>query len=136
MRSNDQRNENKNQYPKLNSMKFKLFIIALFAIVGTSQAQKTQTVVIHTSAECGQCEERLEKGLNYTKGVIYAELDLETQNVTIKYSTKKTDVAKLKTAINELGYDADDQKTTAVALEKLPECCRPNGMEKGGEHKE
>jgi periplasmic mercuric ion binding protein len=121
----------------LDNMKLQLLTIALFAMIGTSWAQKTQTVVIHTSAECGQCEERLETGLNYTKGVIFAELDLETQNVTIKYSTKKTDVAKLKAAINEMGYDADDQKTTAAALEKLPECCRPNGMEnKGGVHQE
>lgn len=108
-----------------------LLIIALFALVGTTaRAQKTQTVVIHTSAECDQCEERLEKGLNYTKGVVFAELDLATQDVTIKYSTKKTDVAALKKAINELGYDADDQKADAAALDKLPACCKPSGMKK------
>jgi copper chaperone CopZ len=108
-----------------------ILIIALFALVGTtSWAQNTQTVVIHTSAECDQCEERLEKGLNYTKGVVFAELDLATQDVTIKYSTKKTDMAALKKVINELGYDADDQKADAAALDQLPACCKPSGMKK------
>jgi mercuric ion binding protein len=117
-------------------MKTQLIIIFLFAVLGTTWAQKTQTVVIHTSAECGQCEERLEEGLNYAKGVVFAELDLETQNVTIKYSPKKTDVAQLKKVINGLGYDADDQKADAAAVNKLPACCKPNGMEKSGEHRE
>lgn len=111
-------------------MKTHLIILFLFVITGTSWGQKTQTVVIHTSAECEQCEERLEKGLNYTKGVVFAELDIESQNVTIRYSTKKTDLASLKKVINDLGYDADDQKADPQALQKLPECCRPGGMEK------
>ena len=92
-------------------MKIRL-TIALLAFTGMSWAQKTprtQTVVIHTSAECGQCEERLEKELNFTKGVVAADLDLETRNVTIEYNPKKTDAAKLKTVIVNTGYDADDQ---------------------------
>jgi len=112
----------------------KTLIVVLFTIVATTswgqKEPKTQTVVIHTSAECAECEARLEEGLNYTKGVVFAELDLETQNVTIKYSTKKTDTAKLKEVINSLGYDADDQKAEAAALQNLPACCKPGGMEK------
>lgn len=119
-------------------MKIVLIIVSLFTIVGTSWGQKTETIVIHTSAECGQCKERLEKGLNFTKGVVFSELELESQNVTIEYNPKKTDVAKLKTAINEIGYDADDQKAKTEAVNKLPACCRPQGMEKerGGQHNE
>ncbi|MES2556167.1 MAG: heavy-metal-associated domain-containing protein [Bacteroidota bacterium] len=110
-----------------------IMIIALLMVVGTTWGQKTsktQTIVIHTSAECGQCEERLESGLNFTKGVSFAELNLETQDVTIKYSTKKITPEKLRTIINELGYDADGTKAKPEALEKLPACCKPGGMEK------
>ena len=107
-------------------------IITLFlALIGTTAwGQKTETIVIRTSAECGACEERLEEGLNFAKGVVFAELSLETQDVTIKYNPKKTDLATLKKVINELGYDADDQKAEAVAVNKLPACCKPGGMEK------
>lgn len=113
-------------------MKASLIIICLLAFFGTSWAQesKTQTVVIHTSAECGQCKQRIEEALNYTKGVVYAELDVATKNVTIKYNAKKTDVAKLRAAINKLGYDADDQKAEQAAVDQLPACCKPDGMKK------
>jgi len=108
----------------------KHLIILFFTIVATtSWGQKTQTVTIHTSAECGECEARLEEGLNFTKGVVFAELDLASQNVVIKYSAKKTNPEALKKVINELGYDADDQKAEATALQNLPSCCKPGGME-------
>jgi copper chaperone CopZ len=108
----------------------KTIIMLFLALIGTTAwGQKTETVVIHTSAECGQCEARLEEGLNFTKGVAFAELNLETQDVTIRYNPKKTDVAALKKVINELGYDADDQKAEEVAVSKLPACCKPGGME-------
>lgn len=109
----------------------KTIILLFLALIGTTAwGQKTETVVIHTSAECGQCEARLEEGLNFTKGVAFAELNLETQDVTIKYNPKKTDLATLKKVINELGYDAGDQKAEATALDKLPSCCKPGGMNK------
>ncbi len=111
-------------------MKASLILICLLAFFGTSWAQesKTKTVVIHTSAECGQCKERIEETLNYTKGVVFAELDVATKQVTIKYNSKKTDVAKLRKAINDIGYDADDQKAEQAAVDKLPACCKPDGM--------
>lgn len=112
----------------------KKIMTALFLLIaGGATAQetaKTATIVIHTSAECGQCEERLETGLNYTKGVLFAELNMQTMDVTVKYNTKKTNPAALRKVITDLGYDADDQKADAAAQQKLPECCRPGGMEK------
>ena len=114
-------------------MKTLLITIALLSVAGTTWGQKTpktQTIVIHTSAECEQCEERLENGLNFTRGVSFAELNLETQDITVKYSTKKMTPEKLRSIINELGYDADATKAKPEAQEKLPSCCKPGGMEK------
>jgi periplasmic mercuric ion binding protein len=114
-------------------MKTLLITIALLSVAGTTWGQKTpktQTIVIHTSAECEQCEERLENGLNFTKGVSFAELNLETQDITVKYSTKKMTPEKLRSIINELGYDADETKAKPEAQGNLPSCCKPGGMEK------
>lgn len=114
-------------------MKLPLILISILVVVGTSWGQKTpktQTIVIHTSAECEQCKERLESGLNFAKGVVFAELDLTSQDVTIKYSTKKVTPAQLREIINNLGYDADETKANAAALDKLPSCCKPGGMGK------
>ncbi len=110
-----------------------LIIVAIF-IAGTSFSQektsKFETVVIQTSAQCGDCKERIEEGLNYMKGVSFAELDLESKKVTVKFNTSKVSLDEVKKKINTIGYDADDYKADSEAVLKLPACCQPGGMEK------
>ncbi|MNK05398.1 Zinc-transporting ATPase [compost metagenome] len=114
-----------------------LFLLMLFiSSFGFSQktAAKTETVVIQTSAECDQCKERIEGALNYTKGVKFAELDLNSRKLTVKYKTDVISLAEIKQHISALGYSADEVLADPVALEKLPACCKPNGMEQHGGH--
>ncbi|MCH2225422.1 MAG: cation transporter [Crocinitomicaceae bacterium] len=110
-------------------MKYLVVIISLaFTSFGFSQeVKKTMTSKILTSAICGDCEERIEGSLNYMKGIVFAELDLDTKVVTVKYKTKKVSLKEVKKAITEIGYDADDMKANAKALNALPSCCKPNG---------
>lgn len=115
-------------------MKQLLLIIVAIFIAGTSFSQektsKFETVVIQTSAQCGDCKERIEGGLNYMKGVSFAELDLESKKVTVKFNTSKVSLDEVKKKINTIGYDADDYKADSEAVLKLPACCQPGGMEK------
>lgn len=109
-----------------------LFLFLLFvSSVGFSQktAAKTETVVIQTSAECGECKERIEGALNYTKGVKFAELDLNSRKLTVKFKNDVISLAEIKKQIAALGYTADEVLADPVAFEKLPACCKPNGME-------
>lgn len=99
----------------------------LLSLSTTIFAQKTAVISIQTSAQCGDCKDRIETALNQSRGVVYAELNLETKVVEIKYNSKKTDVATLKKALNALGYDADDQKADSAAQKALPLCCQPGG---------
>jgi copper chaperone CopZ len=112
-------------------MKALLFTTFIFLIFGTSFGQKkgttTETIVIQTSAQCGDCKERIENTLNYTKGVKFAELDLETKKVTVKYATSKISTKEIKEVIVKIGYDADELKAKKEDVEKLPKCCQPNG---------
>lgn len=113
-------------------MKWKLFLLAIVASVsvgfGQAKEPKVKTVIIQTSAECGECEERLESHLNYTKGVVFAELDLTTMKLTVKYKTKWVTLDEIKRKIADLGYQADDVKANPEAYEKLPACCKAGGM--------
>lgn len=115
-------------------MKNGLLILMAMFMFSTTFAQdkkgKTETVVIQTSAECGDCRDRIENGLNYTKGIVFAELDLETKKVTVKYNTKKISLQQVKEKINSIGYDADEMKADPAAVQKLPACCQPGGMKK------
>lgn len=101
-----------------------LFLLSLSTSIF---AQKATVITIQTNAQCGDCKDRIETALNHSKGVVYAELNLETKVVEIKYNSKKTDVATLKKALNAIGYDADDQKADPAAQKALPLCCQPGG---------
>ena len=102
-------------------------MIIMVMFVGLSYGQK-QTAVIQTSAECGACKKRIETNLNYAKGVNFAELDMETKKVTVKFNTKKISLSEVKKIISETGYSADDVPAVPEAVEKLPTCCKPGGM--------
>lgn len=108
----------------------KTFLIALniLFLSFTVAAQKTQSAEIKTSAECGSCKERLEGKLNYTEGIRFAELDLSTKVLTVKYTASKISLDEIRKIISETGYDADEVKANPEALEKLPACCKPGGM--------
>ncbi|MFT6501315.1 MAG: copper chaperone CopZ [Crocinitomicaceae bacterium] len=103
----------------------------MFFLVGFSYSQKTekiQTVKIKTSAECGQCKDRLEEKLNYTKGVKFSELNLTENLLEVKFNSEKISLEQVKNVIVDLGYDADEMKANAKAVENLPSCCKPGGM--------
>jgi copper chaperone CopZ len=84
---------------------------------------------MQTSAKCNDCKERIEGKLNYTKGIKFAELDMETKKVTVKYASKKISLQKIKETIAAIGYDADDVNAKQEDILKLPKCCQPGGME-------
>jgi mercuric ion binding protein len=106
----------------------KNLLFFLFITLSSSLfAQKPALVSIQTNAQCGDCKERIETALNQTKGVVYAELNMETKVVEVKYNVKKTDVATLQKVLNLAGYDADDQKADSTAQKALPLCCQPGG---------
>ena len=106
-----------------------LNLFVLISVFGFSQkAEKFKTIIIQTSAEFGDCKDRLEEKLNYISGIKFAELDLETKKLTVKFTTSKISEAAIKQIINDLGYDADEQKAKKEAVQKLPLCCQPGGM--------
>lgn len=119
-----------NENQQNNIMKT-IVLSILFVFLGVNafsqKKGKVETVVIQTSAECEQCEERIEDGLNYTKGVKYAELDLTTMKLTVKYRPSQISLEDIKKKISSLGYDADEVKADPKALNELPACCKPGG---------
>ncbi len=106
-----------------------VILAIVFAPVNVSaQKSKLDTVNIKTSAECDMCKTKLEKEIGVMKGVKSVNLDLTTQVVTVVYNGSKTDVTKIKQAIANIGYDADEVKANNRAQKKLPACCKPGGM--------
>lgn len=98
-------------------------------IAGISFGQ-VQEVKIKTSAECGSCKDRIEEKLNYTKGIQFAELDVLSKELTVKFNSKKISLDQIKKELSELGYDADEVKANPKSVKELPACCQPGGMKK------
>jgi mercuric ion binding protein len=108
---------------KATSLFLFLFLLAEF----TFGQKKFEQATIQTSAQCGHCKERIESKLNYTKGIVFAELDLESKKVTVRFRTKSISLHEIKEAIADIGYSADDFKAKEVDILKLPKYCQPNG---------
>jgi len=103
-----------------------LFLFLLLTGLTFGQ-KKIEEAVIQTSAQCGDCKERIENKLNYTKGVVFGELDLDSKKVTVRYKTKSISLQEIKQAIASIGYSADDVKAREEDVLKLPKCCQPGG---------
>ena len=94
-------------------------------VIGNVNAQKSQTVVFQTSAQCGMCKDRIEGAMNFVPGVKYAELNMKDMSLSIKYNTKKISAGELRKRVAEIGYTADDVVPKEEDVKKLPLCCQP-----------
>ena len=107
-----------------------LFFAFSSTTCATAQQKSVQKVTIKTSITCDHCKEcetcgtLLESTLLKTKGIQMITLNEKESTITVVYNTKKTDLPTIKTAISQLGYDADDVKADPAGYEKLDGCCK------------
>ena len=94
------------------------------APAASAKAAGTATAQFKTSAVCDMCKTRIEKSLAYEKGVQSAVLDVPSKVLTVTYRPDKTSPAALRSAVQKIGYDADDQTAEARAYNRLPDCCK------------
>jgi copper chaperone CopZ len=97
--------------------------VALFGFL--AMAAPPKKIVIQTNAICGMCKTNIEESLGALEGVKKVELDLVTKKVKVKYDDKVLDVATLRQAIANTGYNADDVMARPKAQEALAACCKP-----------
>ena len=112
--------------------KLTTLIIITFLIISTQHvlaqnANKTETIVIKVSTQCEQCKARLEKAMAYEKGITSSNLNIDKAELTVTYKPTKTSPEKIRLAISEVGYDADDVKANEKAYNNLPTCCQKGG---------
>lgn len=103
-----------------------LFATSLFSFSAKAQSfgQYDDVVKIKTSAICKMCKKRIERDLSLTKGIEKAELNLDNKVVTVAYNAKRTDPNKIKEAISNIGYDADEVAANPKSHDRLPDCCQ------------
>jgi cation transport ATPase len=116
------------------------FLIASLLLIGSIYAQdakpaKQAELKVKTSAQCGQCKDRLERAMAFEKGIVSSTLNLDDKVFTVVYKPSKTTPELIRKAISKTGYDADDVAADAKAYNKLPSCCKKPDGETPVEHK-
>ena len=116
---------------------FLLIALASITTLGFGQAKKkgVQTVTIKTpSVQCNSCKERIEKYIIRETGVQKVNVDYKRKVTKVTYVAERTNIENIKTAIANIGYDADDVTANEEFYKKLPLCCKK--PEDGGGMKE
>ncbi len=106
----------------------KTLFLVLVIIATTSFKTTYETASILTTSECEDCKERIESTLNGTKGIKWAELDVKSKRVEVKFNPKKITLEKIKITITKIGYGADEMPADQQAYDNLPKCCQVGGM--------
>jgi len=63
---------------------------------------------------CASCAATIEKQLNRTPGVVFANVNLATEQAAVEYNPSLTDLEKLKSAVESVGYEVITKKAAAV----------------------
>ncbi len=101
---------------------FIIIISILFSFKINAQSSIT-TTTLSVKGNCDQCKERIENAADI-KGVKICKWDEKTKIASITFDSKKTDIAKIETAIAKAGYETAHQKADAKAYKGLPDCCK------------
>jgi len=110
---------------------FSLVIATFFclATTGFAQYQQSQKVVgkavIKTpTILCEKCQEKVEFFISHTTGVTSCAVNYRKKTTTVTWLNDRTTLENIKTAIANLGYDADDIEAEDYAFKRLPKECK------------
>ena len=117
-------------FTKILPMK-KLLMLALIisglvtAGFGQTAKKGLQTVTISTpTVQCEMCKQRIEKYMVREDGVTKVNVDYKHKKTKVTYYAERTNIENIKTAIANVGYDADDITANDESYQKLPKCCK------------
>lgn len=101
-------------------------ILLSFNYNGGGKDRATFTVY----GKCGMCEERIENTLNKVDGIVWADWEIATQELTVKYDANKITLDEIKRQLADIGHDTEDVRATEEAYNNLHKCCKYDRPEK------
>lgn len=102
-----------------------LFVTMAFSTATAKENPATATTVFTVSPKmtCQNCEKKVKTNMRFEKGVKDVATNVKAGTVTIKYSVKDTDEAKLIAAFKKIGYTA----TVVAASDTCGNCSAEKG---------
>lgn len=107
--------------------RFKFLLALLIGVAGTASAQlpPQMTATIKTpTVQCDKCKDRIENYMKHEDGVVKINVDYKKKTTTVTWRTDRTNIENIKTAIANVGYDADDVTAEPDSYKRLPPCCK------------
>ena len=112
----------------MKKFKLLLFISVAFASISTAQVVKKggqQIATIKTpTVQCESCKKRIENYLSREDGVTKVVVDYKRKTTKVTFVSDRTNIENIKTAIANVGYDADNVTANEESYKKLPSCCK------------
>jgi mercuric ion binding protein len=118
----------------------KIIVAVLFLIVShtaSAQSAKAEWVILKSNnLKCWECKDVLDKYLTKEKentegGIVQWKINLLQGDVRIQYLPDRTSADEVRAAVNNAGFDTDNEKALDEAYKKLPPSCK-RAAEGGG----
>lgn len=110
-----------------------ILAVACFVTGSVAQQKTVETAKIKTpNALCEACKTRIETYVKRIDGIMQINVNYRKGETLVKYLTDRTNIEEIKTAIANMGYDADDIPANEDSYKRLPVTCKK--PEDGGGH--
>lgn len=122
---------------KNNIMKKVTLLICLLTMVLSVQAQKKKKnakVAIEVDGVCMMCKKRIEKAALNTKGVKFANWNVNTHELNLIIDERKTNKKNVCESVAKVGHDTKAVKAPQEAYDALHGCCKYRDGEVIKEH--
>ncbi|MEO8960501.1 MAG: heavy-metal-associated domain-containing protein [Ginsengibacter sp.] len=104
---------------------FSIFALLAFSNASFSQQKAIQKAVIKTpGVQAEACKTQIDNFLVHQYGVSSVKADYRRHTVTVTWYTDRTNIENIKTALANMGYDADDVTAEPDAFKRLAPPCR------------
>ena len=107
----------------------KNLVLASFTVLlfSCNQVTSTKEATFYVRGNCGMCEERIENAVNSMDGIVKADWNVKTKNITVTYDTTKVKELKIQQTIANVGHETKFVQSPTSVHDSLPECCKKNG---------
>jgi periplasmic mercuric ion binding protein len=109
----------------MRSFFFILFsVISFFPAANVLAGNHTVTGHFNVNGVCDQCKARIENAVYDVKGVKYADWNVDTHDLTVKYDSTKTSPEVILKSVAVAGHDNEMFKAEDTDYKKIASCCK------------
>ena len=102
-----------------------ILVFGCSSIINQGKSNNSQVDEINIpTAQCNMCVANIENALKGVDGILKYKVELETDQVKIKYNADIISLKGIEQLISKAGYQANNSPSDVDAYNKLAMCCR------------